>query len=197
MDPMTLLALAKAGVAAASSGLEIAGQGMQYRAMKRAARSRTAALQTAMGLATTKAGYQQGQIEDQRDATLARQANFFAGGNIDMTTGSPAILAAQTEALAEQDQLMAAARGAQERADYAGQIAGLWNKVDDARGAMSFNIASSILSAAGKMIGAATESAGRTGTGSGGGSSGAFDILPSASFRSGGNAFSAEPWGLY
>lgn len=181
MDPMTIMALISGGLQLASGALSTSATLAGMRAMKRQARLQTASLAPAADLASVKSGWLQSRVEDNLDATLGRQAAFFAGGNFDMATGSPAVLAAQSEALATQDAAAAAAQGARERADAWGQIAGVWSKQNEARVAGAYNIASTVLSTATKLAGLGMKAGGFDPSGSAmtaAASAGPLDINP-------------------
>ena len=62
-----------------------------------------------------------------------------------------------------QDQMLIAAKGQQERADIFGQIAATWGRADDASKAGALNIASTVLSAAGKLAGIGGDVAAKSG----------------------------------
>lgn len=191
MIPMAM-ALLQGGLSLAGGGLQMAGIFGQTAAMRRQARTQVAQLQSNIDTSSRRTAFEQGKVIDAVDATVARQANFFASGNMDAASGSPAILAAQTEAMGMQDQMLLAARGAQERADMYGQISSIWNKADDANRAGAFNLASTALGTVGKL---ATIAGGQPGGwGSlltGGASSGASPIGQPMDIRP------KLPWDLY
>lgn len=189
MIPLAM-AFIQGGTAAAGTGLGIFSNFMQHSALKRQARARVAQLQNNAEIVTARGGFEQGKIANAVEDAVAKQANAFAAGNIDMTTGSPAILAAQSEAIGMQDQMLAGAKAVEQRADIYGQIAATWAKVDDSRNALALNTASSILSLAGKLAGIASGQgtfggAGGTGASAGMGGGMPMDITPKA------------PWDLY
>lgn len=187
MIPLAM-AFVQGGAAVAGTGLGIFSNMMQHSALKRQARARVVQLQNNADIVTARGGFEQGKIANAVEDAVAKQANAFAAGNIDMTTGSPAILAAQSEAIGMQDQMLAGAKAVEQRADIYGQIAATWAKVDDSRRALALNTASSILGMAGKLAGIANGQGmfGGAGGATGGASTGApMDITPKA------------PWSLY
>lgn len=189
MIPM-VMGLIQGGLALAGAGISAAGTMSQTAALRRQARLRVGQLQTNAEITGMRSAFEQGRIEDQVDAVQARQENHFAAGNIDPTSGSAAILQAQTEALGMQDQMLIAAKGQQERADIFGQIAATWGRADDASRAGALNIASTVLSAAGKLAGISGDVAAKTG-GWGAAGGNATSFAPAAS-----QPMNLKPWGL-
>lgn len=203
MIPM-VMALIQGGTALASGGMQLAAGQAQQRALKRQTRFQVAQLESNADISSQKQGFDQSRIQDQVDASIARQQNYFASGNIDFTSGSPAILAAQSEAIGMQDQMLTAARGQQDRADIYGQIAGIRGKMDDARKANSMNVASTILNTVGKLASIASgqmqpgSTSNADASGAGFNAPGPLDVRPSGMKLSGtSSSFSATPWGLY
>lgn len=100
-------------------------------------RARIRMLQSNAEMQMATATGEANKVRDQLDAVTGNQAGFFAAGNIDPTSGSPAFLAAQSAAQAELDVMAVTARGLQGRADAYGQIANATAQTADAqRGAL-------------------------------------------------------------
>jgi hypothetical protein len=100
-------------------------------------RQRIRMLQSNADMQMATATGEANKVRDQLDAVTGAQAGFYAAGNIDPTSGSPAFVAAQSAAQAELDTMAAMARGLQGRADAFGQIANVRAQTADAqRGAL-------------------------------------------------------------
>lgn len=175
MIPM-IMAAVQASLAVAGAGLQIGGMMGQRAQLRRQMRAQLGVLQDNYELAGMKGAFQQGQVSDQVDAAIGRQANFFASGNMDFASGSPALLAAQTAALGMQDQMLIGARTLQDRAAISAQKAGVASRYDDAMSANSFNMASVVLNTASNLAsigGNAAKAGGFQGFSGFGGSGGA------------------------
>lgn len=173
MDPISMsLMLVSAALTGAQGGMSIFGQLMGNRGAKRATRAKVATLRSNIDTIGKQAGFEQSRIYDQVDATLGAQVNFFAGGNIDPTSGSPAILQALTAAQGETDVALAGARGAQKRAETFQQIADLEMGQSDRNTALTFGIGTTLLNTASQWVGLGN-SMNQKGAFSGGGSTGA------------------------
>jgi hypothetical protein len=99
-------------------------------------RQRVRMLQSNADMQMANAAGEANRVRDQLDAVTGNQAGFYAAGNIDPTSGSPAFVAAQSAAQAELDVMAVTARGLQGRADAYGQIANVAAQTSDAwRGA--------------------------------------------------------------
>ena len=109
MDPLTIASAAFKGAGALMS---IFGAGAQNRAARRVTRQQQATLRDNADMAMMRSTFEQNRIDDQIDATTGAQVNYFAGGNLDPASGSPAVLQAMTTAQGETDKMLAAARGA-------------------------------------------------------------------------------------
>lgn len=149
MDPISMsLMLASGALTGAQGAMSIFGQLSGNRAAKRATRAKVATLNSNIDMMGKETAFEQSRIYDQVDATLGAEVNFFAGGNIDPTSGSPAILQAMTAAQGETDVMIAGARGAQKRADAFQQIADLEMGQSDKNNALTYGIGTTILNTA-------------------------------------------------
>jgi hypothetical protein len=130
--------LALAGAAQTGGGILQAAMGFANAGETRAVnRERMRMLRSNADMQMATATGETNRVRDQLDAVTGTQAGFFAGGNIDPTSGSPAFVAAQSAAQAELDVLAGTARGLQGRADAFGQIANVAAQTADAqRGAL-------------------------------------------------------------
>ncbi len=148
MDPLTIASAAFKGAGALMS---LFGAGAQNRAARRVTRQQQATLRDNADMAMMRSTFEQNRIDDQIDATTGAQVNYFAGGNLDPASGSPAVLQAMTTAQGETDKMLAAARGAQERADAFQQISDLESGLGAQSRAMSWGIGTTLLGTAGDL----------------------------------------------
>ncbi|MCA3675527.1 MAG: hypothetical protein IOC02_14500 [Methylobacterium sp.] len=163
MDPLTIASAAFKGAGALMS---MFGARSNFAAAQRITRQKQATLRQNADMAMMRSTFEQNRIDDQIDATTGAQVNYFAGGNLDPSSGSPAVLQAMTTAQGETDKMLAAARGAQERADAFQQISDLESGLGAQRRAMSWGIGTSLLETAGdltKMFGPKIGSYGSSG----------------------------------
>ncbi|MGL5446412.1 MAG: hypothetical protein ACRDBL_03785, partial [Rhabdaerophilum sp.] len=153
MDPISMtLAVASAGMKMAGGAMSIFGAGQQYRQAKRVTRMKQATLRQNADMAMAQSTFEQNRVDDQIDAVQGAQVNYFAGGNLDMTSGSPAVLQAMTEAQGETDKMLLAARGVQKRADAFQQISDLESGLNDQRVAMSYGVGTTMLNTASELL---------------------------------------------
>jgi hypothetical protein len=126
--------LALAGAAQTGGNILQGVMGFVNAAQTRAVnRERTRMLMSNADMQMATATGEANRVRDTLDAVTGTQAGFFAGGNIDPTSGSPAFVAAQSAAQAELDVLTSTARGLQGRADAFGQIANVAAQTADAQ----------------------------------------------------------------
>ncbi len=190
MDPISLtLAIASAGLKGAGAAMSIFGAGQQYRQAKRVTRMKQATLKANADMAMAQSTFEQNRIDDQIDAVQGAQVNYFAGGNIDPTSGSPAILQAMTEAQGETDKMLVAARGVQQRADAYQQISDLESGLSDQRVGMSYGVGTTLLNTASELLAMFGPKGQFGGGGSKGGrgSSGPMNIRPNVGSSSNGS----------
>ncbi|MCA3685274.1 MAG: hypothetical protein IOC02_14320 [Methylobacterium sp.] len=127
------------------------GARSNFAAAQRITRQKQATLRQNADMAMTRSTFEQNRIDDQVDAVTGAQVNYFAGGNLDPATGSPAVLQAMSAAQGETDKMLAAARGAQERADAFQQISDLESGLGAQRQALSWGIGTTLLETAGDL----------------------------------------------
>lgn len=162
--------LALAGAAQTGGNILQAAMGFVNAGQTRAVnRQRIRMLESNAQMQMASASGEANKVRDQLDAVTGAQAGFFAGGNIDPTSGSPAFLAAQSAAQAELDVMAATARGLQGRADAYGQIANVAAQTADAQRAAWVGAGTAFLNTVSSWASLGTQ-AGRT-TGFGGGAS--------------------------
>lgn len=185
MDPISMtLAIASAGLKGAGALMNIFGAGQQQRAAKRVTRAKQATLRANAEMAMQQSTFEQNRLQDQIDSVQGAQVDFFAGGNLDFTNGSPAVLQAMTAAQGETDRMLIGARGVQQRANAYQQIADLEQGLNDSRVASNYSIGTTMLQTAGDMIGMFAKMA------PGGGAGKGATFNPGASFGSD-NSFAA------
>lgn len=153
MDPISIMTMASAALAGGQGAMSIFGQLTGNRAAKRAARAKVASLQASLPLVGQETAFQQSKIIDQVDAVNGAQVASFAGGNIDPSSGSPAILQAMSAAQGETDIAITGARGAQKRADIFQQIADTWQGQSDRNNQLAFGIGTTLLNTAQQWAG--------------------------------------------
>jgi hypothetical protein len=171
MDPLTITMGALKG---ANALMSIFGAQSNFRNAKRITRARQATLRQNADMAMMRSTFEQNRIDDQLDAVTGAQVNYFAGGNLDPSSGSPAVLQAMSAAQGETDKMLAAARGAQERADAFQQISDLESGLDAQRQSMSWSIGSTLLETAGDLARMWPRTGGASGSGASGGSDNSF-----------------------
>ncbi len=147
MDPVTLMLLSGA-VQTVGAGIGIAGKIGQMRGAGRAARLQQYQIWQNTDMVNRKSTFEQNKVSDQLDEVSAAQTNYYTGGGIDPTWGSPALMQAESAAAAEQDRLLIAARAQQEKADMAGQAAGIQSRASDTRRALGVGVATDFLNLA-------------------------------------------------
>jgi hypothetical protein len=152
MDPFTVAAMA---LSAAQGAMSIFGLGQQNRQQKRVMRMQQAQLRQNADLEMMQSTVEQNKVDDQLDDIYGAQTDFFAGGNLDPTSGSPAILQAMTAAQGETDKMMIAARGQTNRANMFQQILDLETGISDARKAHAFGVGTQLLNTASTWAGIA------------------------------------------
>lgn len=145
MDPLSLAFL---GLKGAGAIMSIFGAQGAFGGAKRITRQKQAILRGNADLATQRATFEQNRIDDQVDAVQGAQVNYYSGGNLDPTMGSPAVVQAMTAAQGQTDMMLAAARGVQERADAYQQIADLESGLSAQRQSMSWGIGTTLLNTA-------------------------------------------------
>lgn len=148
MDPLTITMGALKG---ANALMSIFGARSNFASAQRITRQKQAILRQNADMAMTRSTFEQNRIDDQVDAVTGAQVNYFAGGNLDPASGSPAVMQAMSAAQGETDKMLAAARGAQERADAFQQISDLESGLGAQRQALSWGIGTTLLETAGDL----------------------------------------------
>ena len=145
MDPITGLMILSGAAQVAGGGLSIAGKIGQMRSGGRQSRMQMLQISQNMEMASARSAFEQNRVSDQADQIMQQQTDYYTAGGLDPTWGSPAVTMAETEAAAEGDKMLVAARSAQERAEMAGQMAGVQKQADDRRAALGIGIATDAL----------------------------------------------------
>ena len=153
MDPISILMMGSAALSTAQGGLSILGQVMGNNSAKRAARMKVQNLQASLPIVGQETAFQQSKIIDQVDQVTGAEVNSFAGGNIDFTSGSPAIIQAMSQAQGETDIALAGARGQQKRADIFQQIADTWSGQSERNHQLAYGIGTTLLNTAQQWAG--------------------------------------------
>jgi hypothetical protein len=148
MDPITIMMMLAGATATVGTGLSVAGKMGQSSALKRSGRMQQWNLMQNLDGIGQESAFEQDKVADTLDQVQQAQTNYYAGGNIDQTWGSPALMSAESAASAEMDKMLVAARAGQKRADVFGQIAGVENQVTDRRRALDVGIATDFLNLA-------------------------------------------------
>jgi len=192
MDPFSLAFM---GMTGAQGALSIFGLGQQNKALKRATRLKQAALRQNADMVMKEAGFEINRLDDQIDAVHGAQTNFYAGGNLDPASGSPAIVQALTAAQGETDKMLLAAKGQSARADMFQQISDLESRLDDARKGFALGVGTQLLSTATQWLGLQRQNMQRT-NGSAFGSFGLFNQQPENTFAAARRINGYNGWGV-
>lgn len=148
MDPITIMMMLAGATATVGTGLSVAGKIGQSSALKKAGRMQQWNLMQNVEGVNRESTFEQNKVSDTLDQVQQAQTNYYAGGNIDQTWGSPALMSAESAASAEMDKLLVSARASQKTADIYGQIAGVENQTTDRRRALDVGIATDFLNLA-------------------------------------------------
>jgi hypothetical protein len=146
MEPLQFLSQALSlGSSIGGALMKTAGERHSLAMQERAMKLRNFTLKNNADMALRQSTFEQNRVSNQLDSVFSAQVGTFAGGNLDPTSGSPAILQLQSAAQAETDRQLLGARGAGARADAYGEMAGNKSRFADAAQAAYLNTASTWL----------------------------------------------------
>lgn len=182
MDPVTMM-LISMGLSGGQAAMSLFGDQAAYRAQKRATRFQQAELMQNAEMSRLKSTFEQNRIDDSLAQAQGDQINYYAGGNIDPMSGSPAVLSAMSSMQAETDKLLVAARGQSEVADAWGQIQGLQSRVADKRKALGYGVATTLLNTASQWASLGTKGMGNSQGGKSGMNSGGMSPAAPRSYQ--------------
>jgi hypothetical protein len=197
MDPITIAMAAAGGLKAVGALTSIFGAGQQYRQAKRVTRMKQMQLRDNADMVMRQSTFEQNRLQDQVDATLGAEVNFFAGGNLDPTSGSPAVLQAMSAAQGETDRQLIGARAVTQRADMFQQISDLESRLSDQRTGMSYGVATTLINTASDLLGMFGKPGGQGGSAFGfGGNAGTPIETPGNSFAAARRINGFQGWGV-